>query len=126
MAELGRISGQMLTANLERLGVDLAFETDQLYLDVSARGIGINIDAFSRQLEVNGTTQTQSLLTPRVDVGGLTIQTNQISSLSGPIYISASGGQNGTVLFDRNETDGLYFDGNVIGSKLLNLSLIHI
>jgi hypothetical protein len=123
MAELGRISGQMLTANLERLGVDLAFETDQLYLDVSARGIGINTDAFSRQLEVNGTTQTQSLITPRVDVGGLTIQTNQISSLSGPIYISASGGQNGTVLFDRNETDGLYFDGNVIGSKVLNSSI---
>jgi hypothetical protein len=123
MAELGRISGQMLTANLERLGVDLAFETDQLYLDVSARGVGINTDAFSRQLEVNGTTQTQSLITPRFDVGGLTVQTNQISSLSGPIYISAGGGQNGTVLFDRNETDGLYFDGNVIGSKLLNSNI---
>jgi len=123
MAELGRISGQMLTANLERLGVDLAFETDQLYLDVSARGIGINTDAFSRRLEVNGTTQTQSLITPRVDVNGLTIQTNQISSLSGPIYISASGGAAGTVRFDRNETDGLFFDGNVIGNKLLNSSI---
>ena len=123
MAELGRISGQMLTANLERLGVDLAFETDQLYLDVGARGIGINTDAFSRRLEVNGTTQTQSLITPRVDVNGLTIQTNQISSLSGPIYISASGGAAGTVRFDRNETDGLFFDGNVIGSKLLNSSI---
>jgi hypothetical protein len=113
----------MLTANLERLGVDLAFETDQLYLDVSARGVGINTDAFSRQLEVNGTTQTQSLITPRVDVGGLTIQTNQISSLSGAINISAGGGQSGTVLFDRNETDGLFFDGNVIGSKILNSNI---
>lgn len=123
MAELGRISGQMLTANLERLGVDLAFETDQLYLDVSARGIGINTDAFSRQLEINGTTQTQSLIAPRLDINGLTVQNNEIVSLSGPIYISASGGQNGTILFDRNETDGLFFDGNVIGSKLLNTNI---
>ena len=123
MAELGRISGQMLTANLERLGVDLAFETDQLYLDVSARGVGINTDAFTRQLEINGTTQTQSLITPRVDINGLTIQNNEISSLSGPIYISAGGGQSGTVLFDRNETDGLFFDGNVIGSKIANSNI---
>lgn len=123
MSELGRISGQMLSANLERLGVDLAFETDQLYLDISAKGVGVNTDAFSRRLEVNGTTQTQFLLTARSDVNGLTIENNSVSSLSGPIYISAGGGQSGTILFDRNETAGLFFDGNVIGSKILNTNI---
>ena len=32
---VGRISGPLLKANLLRNGVDLAFETDLLYLDVN-------------------------------------------------------------------------------------------
>ena len=39
---IGRISGAMLKANLERLGTDLAFETDLLKLDVTNDRIGIN------------------------------------------------------------------------------------
>jgi len=32
--ELGRISGPLLSDNLIRHGIDLAFETDLLYIDV--------------------------------------------------------------------------------------------
>ncbi len=35
MSQLGRIGGQVLTDNLLRAGIDLAFETDLLYLNVT-------------------------------------------------------------------------------------------
>ncbi len=41
---LGRISGTMLTDNLLRQGVDLAFDTDLLYLKVSPETAGTNIN----------------------------------------------------------------------------------
>lgn len=69
--ELGRISGPLLTANLERNGIDLAFETDLLYLSVvdvdspaKYVGVGVNTDAVNRPLTVNGTLKTTFLETP--------------------------------------------------------------
>jgi len=38
---IGRISGQMLKANLLRSGTDLAFETNLLVLDVTNSFVGI-------------------------------------------------------------------------------------
>jgi len=56
LADLGRISGPMLKANLERLGVDLVFENqfgdNNLYLDVNSRRLGINTNAMPRELTV--------------------------------------------------------------------------
>ena len=52
---IGRISGQMLKANLLRSGTDLAFETNLLALDVSNSRIGIGTASPSRQLHINGT-----------------------------------------------------------------------
>ena len=47
MSQLGRIGGQVLTDNLLRAGVDLAFETDLLYLKVSPvqSGVSLNEDS---------------------------------------------------------------------------------
>ena len=42
MPQLGRITGPLLEANLLRNGVDLAFETTLLYIDVNDDSIGIN------------------------------------------------------------------------------------
>jgi hypothetical protein len=126
MADLGRISGQMLSANLERFGVDLTFDTDQLYLDLDLNGtggVGINTDAFTRTLEVNQYTRTVNLIADRLALPTITIENNYISTLSGPLYISAAGGAAGTILFDRNEVDDLFFDGNVIGSKSSNTNI---
>ena len=89
---IGRISGAMLKANLERLGTDLAFDTDLLYLDVTNNRIGIN-----------SSSPTQSL-----QVDNVTINNSQIRSTSGaldlgaPSDITISGGTNNYVL----ATDG--------------------
>jgi hypothetical protein len=65
---VGRISGPLLSKNLLRDGVDLAFETDLLYLDVTTGRIGINTSTF---LEVNQVFQRPlSDLNVRLDVNG--------------------------------------------------------
>ena len=61
MSTLGRISGPMLKANLERFGVDLAVENDLLYLDVVNGKVGINTDIAPRELTIDGKTVTASV-----------------------------------------------------------------
>jgi len=53
---IGRISGAMLKANLERLGTDIAFETDLLYIDVINDRIGINTSSPTASLQVDNIT----------------------------------------------------------------------
>jgi len=126
MADLGRISGPMLTANLERLGVDLAVETDQLYLNVGLNGtggVGINTDAFTRTLEVNQYTRTIDLIADRYVSSPIILENNSIATISGPLYLSTTGGSAGTIIVGRNEVDDLFFDDNVIGSKSSNTNI---
>ena len=52
---IGRISGQMLKANLLRSGTDLAFETNLLVLDVTNSRVGIGTASPARQLHISGT-----------------------------------------------------------------------
>src|SRR6056300_1025504 len=58
---IGRISGSVLKSNLTRNGVDLAFETNLLYLDVTNSRIGIGTSEPTTALQVNGTTTTTGL-----------------------------------------------------------------
>ena len=67
---IGRISGSMLKSNLTRNGVDLAFETNILYLDVTNARVGIGTSTPSTALQVEGTTTTTGLV-----AGGLTYPT---------------------------------------------------
>jgi hypothetical protein len=89
---IGRISGAMLKSNLERLGTDLAVDTDLLYLDVTNNRVGINTATPSQSLQVDN----------------VTIHASQIRSTSGPLDLGAptdltiSGGTNNYVL----ATDG--------------------
>ncbi len=134
--ELGRISGQMLTGNLERFGVDLAFETSLLYLKVPpqtnedpnllsglGKGIGIKTDSFSRDLQINGNTRTTDLIGLTGTLGNLTVSNNQIASISGPIYIRADNGA-GTVLVSKAVTDDLQLNDNVISSRNSNTAIV--
>lgn len=127
MSDIGRISGPMLADNLLRQDVDLAFDTDLLYLDVGLNngigGIGINTDAFTRNLQIDGKTRTVELIAPRATLEGIVVENNQIKTINGPLYLQAGGGQNGVIVMDRNEVDDLYFDGNVIGSKNSNVNI---
>lgn len=61
MSQIGRIGGQVLTDNLLRAGVDLAFETDLLYLDVTNRRIGIRDSSPTYDLDVNSSIRTTDL-----------------------------------------------------------------
>jgi hypothetical protein len=52
---IGRISGQMLKANLQRSGTDLAFETTLLVLDVTNSRVGIGTASPATTLHISAT-----------------------------------------------------------------------
>ncbi len=66
VAQLGRISGKLLSDNLLRNGVDLTFrnaptDADLLYLDVNTGKVGINTTP-TTELDINGTSNLQGNL----------------------------------------------------------------
>jgi hypothetical protein len=104
---VGRISGQMLKPNLVRDGVDLAFETDLLYLDVVNSRIGVNKPAPQHDLDVNGTTKTTDLeVTNQFDIGNITItggSNGQILSTDGNGNLAWTSGSGSTqILLKKN------------------------
>ena len=58
---IGRITGSVLKSNLTRNGVDLAFETNLLYLDVTNSRVGIGTSEPTSELHVNGTITASGL-----------------------------------------------------------------
>jgi hypothetical protein len=60
--QVGRISGALLKDNLLRDGLDLAFETDLLYLDVNNNKIGIKTSSPTRDLLIETEVQTTNLI----------------------------------------------------------------
>ena len=52
---IGRITGQMLSANLARSGTDLTFETNLLALDVTNSRVGIGTATPGTTLHVSAT-----------------------------------------------------------------------
>src|SRR6056300_1401001 len=88
---LGRISGPLLKANLERLGVDLAFETDLLYLNVTDSRIGINTNNPQYDLDVNGTTRTTNLeVTDIANIADITISGNTIETTNSVLNLGTA------------------------------------
>ena len=78
---IGRISGPLLKSDLLRNGVDLAFETDLLYLDVTNRRIGVRTTNPQYALDVAGVARVTDLeITNNVfNVGNVTIDGNNNS-----------------------------------------------
>ena len=96
MSQVGRISGPLLTANLERQGKDLAFRNDLnttqlLYLNVNTGKIGVNTSTPGFDFDVAGTTSTTNLITDSLSspLNNLNIQNNTISA-SGNITLDAA------------------------------------
>jgi len=96
MSQVGRISGPLLTANLERQGKDLAFRNDLsttqlLYLNVNTGKIGVNTSTPGFDFNVAGTTSTTNLITDSLSspLNNLNIQNNTISA-SGNITLDAA------------------------------------
>ena len=123
MSQLGRIGGQVLTDNLLRAGVDLAFETDLLYLDVNNPRIGIKDSTPIYDLDVNSNIYTNDLTAvTQLAPGNLRFNApNTISTSVGGIDVYING--NGEIFHDRLATDNLVLDGNLI-SSLSNSNIV--
>lgn len=150
MSQIGRISGAVLKDDLLRNGVDLAFETDLLYLKVSpvkqgtvgapeyddgdpnwghgsaGTGIGINRDNPVYDLDVNGSSN----VTTKVIVDGLTARFDNIifntdgtvSTQSGPIIFEAATGA--TVEYGKVLTPDFEIKDNYIKTTSTNRSIV--
>ena len=125
MSTLGRISGQMLKANLERSGVDLAFENDLLYLDVNNGKVGINTSIVPRDLTIDGTSLTTDLI---VDTGFLQVVDTVIDGSTGnittvgnqPVTINA---HSGNVDISSLTVNSLFFENSTIQTNESNTNL---
>lgn len=123
MSQIGRIGGQALTDNLLRAGVDLAFETDLLYLDVTNNRIGVRDSTPIYDLDVNSNIRTNDLtVDTQISVGNIRINSPRTFTTSvGGIDVYINGG--GEIWHDRLTTDNLVLDGNVV-SSLSNSNII--
>lgn len=123
MAQVGRISGPLLTANLERNGIDLAFRNDLdttqlLYLDVVNGKIGVNTGTPTRELDNVSTLQTINLIGDTGRVAGFDI-TNSTFSAIGNIELDAAE----AVVMPALDNGTLFIDGNYISSHVSNANI---
>jgi hypothetical protein len=78
--ELGRISGPLLSADLRRNGVNLAVDTDKLYLNVVNKYVGFGTNTPTRTLTAPGNSRfartnfalSDLIVTTQADIGNLT------------------------------------------------------
>lgn len=112
---VGRISGPLLKSNLLRQGVDLAFETDLLYLDVNNSRVGIKTASPQAELDISGSARIQTLdiLDTTLPIGNITIDgaTNSISTSQTILNIATP---NSVIYQDRLQVDDIEIDGSVI------------
>jgi len=112
VAQVGRISGPLLQANLERNGIDLAFRNDLntsqlIYLDVINGKIAINHNAPSAELDVLGTIQTTNLISDFSNIAGYTVTDSTLSTI-GNLNLNAATAivfttlENGTIRINDN------------------------
>jgi hypothetical protein len=130
VAQLGRISGKLLSANLVRDGYDLEFSntgsgTSLLYLDVNTNKIGINTIPVA-ELDINGTTNVRDSVI--VD-GSYAIfdnlrinTTNTITSTVGPIIIAPTGAE-AYVEYGKVLNTDLEVKDNYISATTLNSNI---
>ena len=112
---VGRISGPLLKSNLIRNGIDLAFETDLLYLDVNNQRIGIKTATPTHELEVVGTTKTSNLIIDtRADIAQITIENNTISTTASQLNL---GTLDSVIYQNKARIDGIDIEGNVISTN---------
>ena len=140
MSQLGRIGGQVLTDNLLRAGVDLAFDTDLLYLKVSPviagvspnedsdpnfgkagstsaplTAIGINTDVPIYDLDVNGVIATNDLtVLTQLSIDNIIVNApNTFTTSVGGIDIFIAGSD---IYHNRLNTASLDINDNYIAS----------
>jgi hypothetical protein len=120
---IGRISGPLLKNNLIRDGIDLAFETDLLYLDVTNFRISVNKVAPTHDLDVDGTTRTTNLIVDtQLDIGNFHITGNTISSDLPTITFNPSGNEP-TIYHSKLWVDDIQIYQNTISTLISDADL---
>jgi hypothetical protein len=118
---IGRISGPLLKENLVRNGINLAFETDLLYLDVVNQRIGIKTVAPTHELQINGTTKTTNLIVSNIaEIGDVVVSGNTISSTQQYLNL---GTFDNIVYQNKLRIDSIDLEGNVISTNDSNANL---
>ena len=118
---VGRISGPLLKSNLIRNGIDLAFETDLLYLDVNNQRIGVKNNAPQYELDVSGTTRTTNLIvTNKADLADVTVEGNTISTTSPYLNLATL---DTVVALNKIRIDSIDIEGNAITTNNSNANL---
>jgi hypothetical protein len=118
---VGRISGPLLKANLLRQGVDLAFETDLIYLkvtdtDSANHRVGIKTNDPTHTLTVNGTSRTTNLLVDTLaDIADISISGTTISTTEDTLQL-IPGGTSPVVYQAKLRVDDIEINNNVISS----------
>ena len=107
---IGRISGPMLFSNLDRQGVDLAFESNLLYLDVTNSRVGVLNDAPQYSLDVSGNVKIANLV---ITHSAIRANTGKLD-LGSTSNFTISGGSENYVLY----TDGT---GNLAWGQISDL-----
>jgi hypothetical protein len=128
---LGRIGGQLLSANLEFQGDDVQFDTDLLYLDVVNKRIGINNYGTSpNELYLGNVTGDQALYTTALIVDGTTttdsnwtISTNNIQLSSGTLYLRPNQAGSPTITANGVGSANVNITDRLIATKNINESL---
>jgi hypothetical protein len=128
VAQLGRISGPLLSENLVRYGVDLTFrnralDPDLLFLEVNNLKIGVNKDSPVFTLDVETGIHTEDIIVSnRASIANIVFQTaSTVTTSVGPINIRPAT-PNPISIFDKFGTIDsqlnplIYLDGNTIQS----------
>lgn len=119
---VGRISGPLLKDNLLRNGVNLAFETDLLYLDVKNQRIGVKTTDPQHELDVDGTTKTTNLIVDtQANIGDLTIFENTITSLGNITFLTAVGDK--VVISSPLKIADIKLEGNAVSTLGTDVNL---
>lgn len=119
---LGRISGQLLKADLFRDGQPLNFENGLLYLNTANGYVGINEENPFRDLFVNGTTVTTNL----ISTDGLAGISSLLISVSGNSITTANDlnlAASNYVFANIVTTDDIELTGNEISSLTENANI---
>jgi len=123
---VGRISGPLLKSNLLRNGVNLAFENDLIYLELSDANaanhrVGIKTSTPQYELDVNGTTRSTNLtVNNTANIADITINGNTISTNQATLQL----GTNDTVVYQNKlNVDDIDIENNVISTNNSNLNL---
>ena len=121
---IGRISGPLLKSNLLRNGVDLAFETDLLYLDVTNRRIGVKTTSPQYALDVAGVARVTDLeiTNNSFQVGNVTLDgsTGTISTSAQEFAIATA---DNTIVGNRVQVGDLELNNNFIENTNTNSDL---